>query len=129
VATLGAETLVVRRYRPRLDTAFERTERWPRVHDGDAHWRPISRDGVTSVFREGRGLAHRRCERLTAVYSWLASEIFDDRGNAMSVEQLRRPLKRNTKLDSSCTSSEPAPSGGPWTGSCATIFVPQPLLL
>lgn len=45
-----AGDLTVRRYRPRIEGAFSRIERWTNTATTDTHWRCIIRDNVTSVF-------------------------------------------------------------------------------
>ncbi len=74
---------VIYRYRPRVDLAHIRIERWARRADGDVHWRTISADNVLTVF--GRDLSARIADpdRTDRVFSWMISESRDDRGNAV----------------------------------------------
>jgi RHS repeat-associated protein len=75
-------TYEVRRYRPRVDEAFARTERWTDGLTGETHWRTISRDGVTAVY--GRTAESRIADPADPrrVFSWLLCETYDGRGNA-----------------------------------------------
>ena len=76
----------VERYRPRVEGLFARIERWT-PETGEAHWRSISRDNVTTLYGKDEtsriaepvapGSANRR------VFSWLISESYDDKGNAV----------------------------------------------
>src|SRR5215218_470580 len=74
----------VDRYRPRVEGLFARIERWIRKVDGDTHWRSITRDNITTLYgkdetsriQDGGGPA-------ACVFSWLISESYDDKGNAV----------------------------------------------
>ena len=76
---------VVDRYRPRTEGLFARIERWTSTDSGDAHWRSITRDNVTSVY--GADASSRIEDPVAAggpaarVFSWLICESYDDRGN------------------------------------------------
>jgi RHS repeat-associated protein len=76
----------VRRYRPRVEAAFARVERWTTIATGDVHWRAVSAANVTSLF--GRTPASRIADPAdpSRVFSWLLDGSYDDRGNAMTVE-------------------------------------------
>ncbi|MBI2737402.1 MAG: toxin [Rhodospirillales bacterium] len=73
----------VHRYRPRIEAAFARIERWTRRSDGDVHWRALSRDNVLTLY--GRDANSRIADPADPrrVFSWLISETRDDRGNAV----------------------------------------------
>lgn len=73
----------IRRYRPRVEGAFARIERWTHVPTGAVQWRSISPDNVLSVF--GKDAAHRIADPSdpTRVFSWLLTETRDDKGNAV----------------------------------------------
>jgi len=77
----------IRRYRPRVDTLFARIERWTAT-TGETHWRSITRDNVTTVYgtsNESRIFdpADPDPAHPSRVFSWLISESFDDKGNAV----------------------------------------------
>ncbi|GAA2366310.1 hypothetical protein GCM10010432_23670 [Catellatospora methionotrophica] len=74
----------VDRFRPRVEGAFNRIERWRRA-DGDVHWRSITRDGVTTVYGADDG---SRVQRDGRVWSWLISSSYDQHGNAVEYEYL-----------------------------------------
>ena len=84
--TTATVTYTVRRYRPRVEAAFSRIERWTDTASGDAHWRTVTRDNVTSLF--GRSAASRIAdpEHPSKIFSWLIDLSYDDRGNAISYE-------------------------------------------
>ncbi|WP_344594922.1 SpvB/TcaC N-terminal domain-containing protein [Actinomadura vinacea] len=74
---------VVHRYRPRTEGLFARIERWTHLDSGDVHWRSVTSDGVTTRY----GTDHRsRVADGPRVFSWLACESFDDKGNALVYE-------------------------------------------
>lgn len=84
---LDGRSYRVRRYRPRVESAFARVERWTDLGDGTTHWRSITGDNVTSLYGTDddsriqdpdppHGVPPR-------VASWLISETRDDRGNVV----------------------------------------------
>jgi hypothetical protein len=84
----SAPGFAIRRYRPRIDTLFARTERWTSVATGETHWRSITRDNVTTLY--GTTDDSRISEpvapapgQIPRVFSWLISESFDDKGNVV----------------------------------------------
>ncbi|HWY90597.1 MAG TPA: SpvB/TcaC N-terminal domain-containing protein, partial [Solirubrobacteraceae bacterium] len=76
----------VRRYRPRVEGAFARIERWQVPGGGDVHWRTVTPDNVTSVY--GLTAATRIADPSdpARIFSWLLDFSFDDRGNAVAYE-------------------------------------------
>src|SRR5215212_2592951 len=50
VRTVDSVRYSIQRYRPRIEGLFARIERWTREHDGDTHWRSISKDNVTTLY-------------------------------------------------------------------------------
>ena len=73
----------VRRYRPRVEGAFSRIERWTRDSNGEIHWRVWTGDNTLSVF--GFHATHRIADPDdgSRVFSWLLQAVVDARGNAM----------------------------------------------
>ena len=82
----GGVRHVVHRYRPRIEGMLARIERWTAVATGDVHWRSISRTNVTTVY--GRSADSRIADPADArrVFTWLACERRDDKGNALVFE-------------------------------------------
>jgi RHS repeat-associated protein len=72
---------VIHRYRPRTEGLLSRIERWTATATGDVHWRSISHDDVTT--RYGTDDRSRIADG-TRVFSWLACETYDSRGNALA---------------------------------------------
>ncbi|KAJ0417373.1 virulence plasmid 65kDa B protein-domain-containing protein [Aspergillus carlsbadensis] len=72
----------IRRYMPRVESAFLRIERWTH-EDGGSHWRTITPDNVTSVFGRSSDSQIFDPEQPKRVFSWLISETYDTRGNAI----------------------------------------------
>ncbi|MFE7077104.1 SpvB/TcaC N-terminal domain-containing protein [Streptomyces sp. NPDC057620] len=83
VDPVGVPGFVVERYRPRVESAFARIERWTAKADGDVHWRTLSADNVLAVY--GRDATSRIADPDDAsrVFSWLLCETRDDRGNGV----------------------------------------------
>lgn len=78
--TVDGVAFVVDRYQPRSEGGFVRIERWTQPGDGQAMWRTIGRDNTTTWY--GRDAASRIADG-ERVYSWLACESYDDKGNAL----------------------------------------------
>ena len=72
----------VRRYRPRIEGAFTRIERWTRQSDGDTHWRTIARDNVLTVYGSDADSRIADPDDPRRVFGWLVCARYDDRGNA-----------------------------------------------
>jgi Salmonella virulence plasmid 65kDa B protein len=83
---VGTEDYDVYSYCPRIEGLFARIERWKRRSDGDAHWRSISRDNVTTLY--GKTAESRIADPAdpSRVFSWLICESYDDKGNAIGYE-------------------------------------------
>ncbi len=74
---------MVRRYRPRIEGLFARIERWTRSNNGEVYWRTITKDNVTTYYGKTRESRIADPGDLTRVFSWLISESYDDKGNAI----------------------------------------------
>ena len=80
---------LIHRYAPRVEGAYSRIERWTKLQGqeyGDMHWRVLSSENVTSVY--GRDQNSRiACpdggQPGQQVFSWLLSESWDCKGNAI----------------------------------------------
>ena len=83
--TVGGVTYRIHRYRPRIEGLFARIERWTDTETDESHWRSITRDNVTTLY--GKDAQSRIAEPVPAhaarIFSWLISESYDDKGNAM----------------------------------------------
>ena len=78
-------TWAVTRFRPRIEGAFTRVERW-RSASGEVHWRSTSGDNVTSVY--GRDASARVADPAdpARVFTWLLQERRDAVGNVMTYD-------------------------------------------
>ncbi|MFD2175321.1 SpvB/TcaC N-terminal domain-containing protein [Rhodobacter lacus] len=85
-------TYEVTRYRPRIEGAFTRIERWRRMDTGVLHWRSTDGANVTTVFGQDAAcrLANPRAPQ--QVLSWLAERSYDPRGNLITYEYLPEDL-------------------------------------
>jgi RHS repeat-associated protein len=79
---LGPHSYTVDRYVPRTEGLYARIERW-RDELGATHWRTISTENVTTFF--GRGAESQVADPAdtTRVATWLISDSYDGRGNAV----------------------------------------------
>ncbi|CAM1504846.1 Fc.00g024370.m01.CDS01 [Cosmosporella sp. VM-42] len=74
----------VRRYRPRIESAFTRIERWKSNADpADIHWRTIDADNSMTIY--GMDADSRVTDPLdrTRIFKWLVSANYDTSGNAI----------------------------------------------
>ncbi|MDP1822771.1 MAG: SpvB/TcaC N-terminal domain-containing protein [Archangium sp.] len=74
---------LVHRYRPRIEGLFARIERWTHATTQAIHWRSISKENITSLYGNS---SSSRIEDGKRVFSWLLSESYDDKGNAIFYE-------------------------------------------
>lgn len=73
----------IERFQPRVEGAFARIERWTRIADGDVHWRSIDRTNLLSIYGLDGTARIADPQDPARIFSWLLSEVRDDRGNAM----------------------------------------------
>lgn len=85
-ATRHGATFRVRRYRPRVEGAFARIERWRDAATGETHWRTISRDNLASVYGDSPASRIADPADPARVFSWLLARSWDDRGNVAVYE-------------------------------------------
>lgn len=76
----------IKRYRPRIEGAFARIERWTERSTGLIHWRTISPSNVTSVY--GKSYTARITDPADPkkTFEWLIESIYDDKGNCAIYE-------------------------------------------
>lgn len=84
--TTAGRTYSVREYLPRIEGLFARIERWTDVGTGDAHWRSISKDNVTTLYGPDANSRITDPRDPSRVFSWLVSESHDDVGNVIRYE-------------------------------------------
>jgi RHS repeat-associated protein len=77
---------VIQRYRPRIEGLFARIERWTNKQTGDIHWRSISRENITTIYGKTDNSRIAGPVDPMRVFSWLISESYDDKGNAIIYE-------------------------------------------
>ncbi len=78
-------TYAVEQFRPRVEGLFSRVERWTRA-DGDVHWRVISRENVVTWYGKTANSRIFDPDDPSRVFSWLACESRDDKGNVLEYE-------------------------------------------
>ncbi len=100
-------------YRPRVEGLFARIERWTNTQTGEAHWRSISRDNITTVYGKDNRSRISDPADPKRIFSWLICESYDDKGNvivydykaensdgvdlAQAHEQTRTPISRSAQ--------------------------------
>lgn len=69
------------RYRPRIESAFTRIEKWTNNATGDTHWRGLSRDNIHSLY--GLTPESRLADPADPhrVFAWLLCQTHDDKGS------------------------------------------------
>ncbi len=73
-------------YRPRIESAFSRIERWVAVHNRATHWRSIAGTNVTTIFGDNENSRVYDPDHPSHVFQWLVSRSYDDKGNVMVFE-------------------------------------------
>jgi len=79
-------SFVVRRFRPRTESAVARIEQWQHADSGEIHWRVISSSNVTSVYGASAVGRVADADDPTRVYEWLLEEQSDPIGNHVVYE-------------------------------------------
>jgi len=75
---------VIRRYQPRIESAFARIERWTSATDHtDVHWRSLSGSNVLSIYGWDANSRIADPAQPGHIFSWLVCETRDDKGNAV----------------------------------------------
>ncbi|MGC2236172.1 MAG: SpvB/TcaC N-terminal domain-containing protein [Pyrinomonadaceae bacterium] len=77
----GVETWTVLRFLPREINSFSLIELWRNPSSGDAWWKVISRNNVTSHYGKSQNARIADPEDETKVFEWLIEESFDSKGN------------------------------------------------
>jgi RHS repeat-associated protein len=79
----NGHTFRVVRYRPRVEAAFARIDRWTDVATRETHWRTISRENVTTLYGQTPESRVADPDNPQRVFSWLICASYDDKGNAI----------------------------------------------
>ncbi|MBD2114977.1 MULTISPECIES: SpvB/TcaC N-terminal domain-containing protein [Cyanophyceae] len=79
----------VQKYRPRIEGLFARIERWTKLDSGEAHWRSITKDNITTLYGQTTESRVANPNQPNHVFSWLICESYDDKGNAIRYEYER----------------------------------------
>ncbi|MEU7903555.1 SpvB/TcaC N-terminal domain-containing protein [Actinoplanes sp. NPDC049118] len=87
----------VRRYRPRIESAFARIERWTRADDpADVHWRTLSPENVLTRYGAGPGSRITDPADERHIFGWLVCETRDTSGNVVAYEYAAEDDARST---------------------------------
>ena len=82
----SADPWTVQRFRPRVEGAFARIERWKRDLDGRTYWRTISRENVKRIYGRSDQARLTDPDDSSRVFEWLLEEEADERGNVISYQ-------------------------------------------
>ncbi len=93
---------IVKRYRPRIEGAFARIEKWKNKLNGEVHWRTITKTNLHSYYGLADASRITDPKDNTRVFEWLLCKTHDDKGN-ISVNYFKKedftgiPQKSNEK--------------------------------
>ncbi|MDR4497890.1 MAG: hypothetical protein MRK02_08235 [Candidatus Scalindua sp.] len=83
------------RYRPRIEGLFARIERWThKTNPKDTFWRSISKDNITTWYGKTDKSRITDPDDPTRIFSWLISEMYDDKGNVIVYEYVPEDSKK-----------------------------------
>lgn len=71
----------IRRYKPRIEGAFSRIERWKEKATGIFHWRIISGSNVTTILGKSPEARITNPKDALQTFEWFAELTYDDKGN------------------------------------------------
>jgi RHS repeat-associated protein len=71
----------VTRYRPRIEGAFDRIEKWKNIDDGSSHWRTVSSDNIHAYYGLTPESRIYDPQDGGKVFEWLLCRTHDDKGN------------------------------------------------
>jgi RHS repeat-associated protein len=77
------DTYTIKRYRPRTEGLFARIERWKHNQTGEIYWKSISKDNIITIYGKTENSRIFDPSNNIRVFSWLISESYDDKGNAI----------------------------------------------
>lgn len=85
--TIGETVYKVQPYQPRIEGLFARIERWTNIKTGVIHWRSITKDNITTTYgKTDNSRIADPADSDARIFSWLISESYDDKGNAIVYE-------------------------------------------
>jgi len=113
-ATIQGQPYTVQRYRPRIEGLFAQIERWINNASGEAYWKSVSKDNVTSLFGTDSSSRVADPDAPLRIFSWLLCLTYDDLGNVAvyqykpedtnnvppSLHELNRQISANRYLKS-----------------------------
>lgn len=76
----------IKRYRPRIEGAFARIERWTKKADGIIHWRVITKDDITTIYGDTATSRINEPGNPKKIFEWLPRFTHDDKGNCALYE-------------------------------------------
>jgi RHS repeat-associated protein len=76
----------IKKYRPRVEGAFARIERWTKKSDSIIHWRVVTKDNITSIFGDEPASRINEPGNPKKIFEWLPRFTYDDKGNCALYE-------------------------------------------
>lgn len=92
----------IERFMPRIEGLFARIERWTANATGDIHWRSTARNNTTSIFGDTPESRIADPDDPQRVFSWLVSQSYDDKGNAIVFDYVAENLESVPQDGSRC---------------------------
>ena len=86
----------IKKYKPRIEGAFAKIERWTEKTTGLIHWRAISATNITSVYGKSDKARITDPSDNLKIFEWLPDYSYDDKGNCATYEYRQED---NTGLD------------------------------
>jgi RHS repeat-associated protein len=105
ISELEVDNYHVRRYMPRIESSFDRIERWQSVTDPhEIYWVTVSGQNQTAIY--GRDEASRIMDPFDhhRIYTWMVCEAYDSHGNAM-IFDYKQENSDNVDQGSACESN------------------------
>ena len=82
----NSQGYTVKRFRPRVEAAFARIERWTNNATGSSFWKTVTRDNVTSLFGISAAGQIANPQDSSQVFQWLLEQSYDSHGNVVVYE-------------------------------------------
>ncbi len=88
-------THLIKQYRPRIEGSWLRIEQWTELGTGIIHWRTISTGNIVTVYGDTSAsrIENPALPTGTAIFEWLISYTYDNRGNIIRYEYKEEDFK------------------------------------
>ncbi|HNC98582.1 MAG TPA: SpvB/TcaC N-terminal domain-containing protein, partial [Myxococcota bacterium] len=104
-ATDGSSVWERRRYRPRVDAAGARIERWTDTTTKEVHWRTWTRENVCRIYGLSSTARLSDPDDPTKIFAWYLQEEHDEHGNRIRYDYVAEELAED-RIDAPSNSAE-----------------------